>query len=186
MLDAPRHRWQGVLNRPPGCGRWTQKAKKILNRGNEPKNLLETQHLAVFWSENEPKTNSILSAKSADQSGEVGFRCQGLGVGGWGLGAGLRFRGQESGGRKSRFRVPDVRCQGPEVRLPGSTMRRRYCLPGLAPENVASGTKNPQRGRQHSGSSGTLGRGFTSRPSTFALRPKAAFWRRVDFSTSRN
>jgi hypothetical protein len=26
----------------------------------------------------------------------------------------------------------------------------------------------------------------TSRPSAFALRPKAAFWRRVDFSTSRN
>jgi hypothetical protein len=39
-------------------------------------------------------------------------------------------------------------------------MRRRYCLPGLAPENVAGGTKNPQRGRQHGESSGALRRGF--------------------------
>jgi len=39
-------------------------------------------------------------------------------------------------------------------------MRRRYCLPGLAPENVASGTKSPQRGRQHGESSGALRRGF--------------------------
>ena len=93
------------------------------------------------------------------------------GVGGWGLGARGWTTIQESGGRKSRFRVPDVRCQGPEARLPGSTMRRRYCLPGLAPENVASGTKNPQRGRQHSGSSGTLGCGFYFSPLDF--RPAA-------------
>jgi hypothetical protein len=186
MENAGTEGAKGIQNRHGGDGKRFGNAKKILNRGNELKDLLKTQHLAVFGAKNELKTNSILSAKSADQSGEVGFRCQGLGVGGWGLGAGLRFRGQESGGRKSRFRVPDVRCQGPEVRLPGSTMRRRYYLPGLAHENMASGTKNPQRGRQHSGSSGTLGRGFTSRPSTFALRPKAASWRRVDFSTSRN
>ncbi len=50
-------------------------------------------------------------------------------------------------------------------------MRRRYCLPGLAPENVASGTKNPQRGRQHTESSGTLGRGFYF--STLDFRPAA-------------
>ena len=80
MPDAPRHRLQGVLNRPPGCGRWAEKAKKILNRGNEPKDLLETQHLAVFWSENEPKTNWFLSAKSANQSGKVGFGCPVPGV----------------------------------------------------------------------------------------------------------
>jgi hypothetical protein len=45
MLDAPRHRLQGVLNRPPGCGKRAEKAKKILNRGNEPKNILKTQGL---------------------------------------------------------------------------------------------------------------------------------------------
>jgi hypothetical protein len=128
----------------------------MLNRGNEPEDLLETQHLAVFGAKNELETNSILSAKSADQSGKVRFRVPG--VGGWGLGA--RTTTQEAGGRKRGFRVPGFRCQGPEVRLPGSTIRQRYCLPRLAPENVASGTKNPQRGRQHSESSGTLGRGF--------------------------
>jgi len=37
--------------------------KKILNRGNELKDLLDTQDLALFGAENELKTNSILSAK---------------------------------------------------------------------------------------------------------------------------
>jgi hypothetical protein len=73
-----------------------RKSKKILNRGNEPKDLLETQHLAVFGAKNELKTNSILSAKSAYQSGKVGFGCQVPGV---------RCK-------KSRFQVSGVRCQG--------------------------------------------------------------------------
>jgi len=147
MLKAPPFRLEGALNRRRDCGRLQRKSKKILNRGNEPKDLLETQHLAVFWSENEPKTNSILSAKSAYQSGKVGFGCQVPGV---------RCK-------KGRFQVSGFGCQGPEVRLPGSTMRPRlpagYCPPEPAPENVSRGTKSPQRGRLHSESSGSLGRG---------------------------
>jgi hypothetical protein len=38
-------------------------AKKILNRGNKPKDLLKTQDLAVFGAKNEPKTDSVLRAK---------------------------------------------------------------------------------------------------------------------------
>jgi len=38
----------------------------MLNRGNELKDLLKTQHLAAFGAKNELKTNSILSAKEAD------------------------------------------------------------------------------------------------------------------------
>jgi dsDNA-binding SOS-regulon protein len=40
-------------------------AEKMLNSGNELKDLLETQHLAFFGAKNELKMNSILSAKSA-------------------------------------------------------------------------------------------------------------------------
>ena len=72
---------KGIQNRRGGGGEPFGNAKKILNRGNEPKDVLETQHLAVFGAKNELKTNSILSAKSAHQSGEVGFGCQGLGAG---------------------------------------------------------------------------------------------------------
>ena len=66
MLKAPPLRLEGALNRRRDCGRLQRMSKKILNRGNEPKDLLETQHLAVFGAKNEPKTNSILSAKSAE------------------------------------------------------------------------------------------------------------------------
>ena len=34
-----------------------------------------------------------------------------------------------------------------------------YCPPEPAPENVSRGTKSPQRGRLHTESSGSLGRG---------------------------
>jgi hypothetical protein len=64
-------------------------SKKTLNRGNEPKDLLQTQHLAIFGAKNEPKTNSILSARRAGFRFQVsgvrdkrgGFGCQGLGAG---------------------------------------------------------------------------------------------------------
>ena len=74
-----------------------------------------------------------------------------------------------------RFQVSGVRCQvqeeqvsgfrgqGPEVRLPASTIRPRlpagYCPPEPARENVSRGTKSPQRGRLHSESSGRPGHG---------------------------
>ena len=100
MLKAPPFRLDGALNRRRHCGRLPRKPKKILNRGNEPKDLLETQHLAVLGVKNEPKANSILSAKSAYQSGKVRFRVPG--VGGWGLGARSGFRIRDSGVRVGR------------------------------------------------------------------------------------
>ena len=48
--------------------RTAENTKKILNRGNELKDLLQIEHLAVFRAKNELKTNSILSAKSANKS----------------------------------------------------------------------------------------------------------------------
>ena len=53
MLDVPPHHLQAVPNQPPGCGRWAQMAKKILNRRNEPKDLLKIRELAFSEAENE-------------------------------------------------------------------------------------------------------------------------------------
>ena len=52
-----------------------ENAKKMLNRGNEPKDVLNTQHLAFLRAKNVPKTNSISSAKmsrSKRKSGPTG------------------------------------------------------------------------------------------------------------------
>jgi hypothetical protein len=68
MLKAPRHRFQGLLNRPPGCGRLAQNPKKILNKGNELKDLLKTQGLAFSGSQNEP----LFSAKTPLQNMQNG------------------------------------------------------------------------------------------------------------------
>jgi dsDNA-binding SOS-regulon protein len=54
-------------------------AKKMLNRGNELKHLLKTQHLASFEAKNELKTNWILSAKSA-KNREQGTEHRGQGT----------------------------------------------------------------------------------------------------------
>ena len=53
MINAPADRFQGVPNRPGGGGKSAQKAKKILNRGNEPKDLLKTQELAFSGAQDE-------------------------------------------------------------------------------------------------------------------------------------
>jgi hypothetical protein len=50
-----------------------RKAKKILNRGNELKDLLQTQGLADFLAKNELKTNSVLSAKMRGLHPKSGF-----------------------------------------------------------------------------------------------------------------
>jgi hypothetical protein len=68
MESAGRERGKEIRKRPAEGGKWQENAKKILNRGNEPKDLLKTQHLAVFGAKNELKTNPILRAKTADQS----------------------------------------------------------------------------------------------------------------------
>ncbi len=115
MLDAPPHRLQGVPNRPPGCGRRAQKAKKILNRRNEPKDLLETQHLAVFGAKNELKTNSILSAKSAYQSKKHGQKSTSCGAEEQVSGVGFQVAGAESG---VRIQESGVRSENEEHLLP--------------------------------------------------------------------
>jgi hypothetical protein len=50
----------------------TNYSKKILNRGNEPKDLLKTHDLSFFGAKNEPKTNPILSAKRGNKSEKAG------------------------------------------------------------------------------------------------------------------
>jgi hypothetical protein len=126
MPDAPRHRLQGVLNRPPGCGRWAQKAKKILNRRNEPRNLLKTQGLTPLEAKNEPKSECEkrqskrrIRPKIDELWGRrAGARCQVSGVRGKSRIQDSGFRSQESGVRRA-----GSRCQVPGVRLVPSTFR---------------------------------------------------------------
>jgi hypothetical protein len=87
MKTAGRERGEKV-RKPEASGAERQEnAKKILNRGNEPKDLLKTQHLAFFEAKNEPKTNPTLGAKEADQSEKSGCRWRVSGDRWWGLGA---------------------------------------------------------------------------------------------------
>jgi hypothetical protein len=48
MDSAGRERGREIRKRPAGGGKRQEDARKILNRGNEPKDLLKTQGLAVF------------------------------------------------------------------------------------------------------------------------------------------
>jgi hypothetical protein len=48
MEGAGTERGKGIGKRPARGGKWQENAKKILNRGNEPKDLLEAQDLACF------------------------------------------------------------------------------------------------------------------------------------------
>ena len=54
MESADTERGKEIRKRPAEGGKWHENAKKILNRGNEPKALLKTQHLAIFGAKNEP------------------------------------------------------------------------------------------------------------------------------------
>ena len=68
MTNAPADRSQGVLNRPARGGKSARNAKKILNRGKEPKNLLKTKDLAFSGAQNElvfqrPKPQSKLRSE---------------------------------------------------------------------------------------------------------------------------
>jgi hypothetical protein len=119
---------------------------------------LETQHLAVFWSEkrtqNEPdfECKKRLS-KRKSRFRAPGSRCQGLNQdSGFGI---QEVKEQVPGGG---FQVAGARSavawEYYAARLPAG-----YCPPEPALENVSRGTKSPQRGRLHSESSGSLGRG---------------------------
>jgi hypothetical protein len=72
MVSAGRERGKEVRRRPVGV-EMARKAKKILNRGNELKDLLQTQGLADFLAKNELKTNSVLSAKMRGLHPKSGF-----------------------------------------------------------------------------------------------------------------
>jgi hypothetical protein len=76
MESVGREPGKEIPKQPAGGGKRHENAKKILNRGNEPKDLLKTQHLAFFGAKNEPKTNPTLRGKEADQSEKTGFRWQ--------------------------------------------------------------------------------------------------------------
>jgi hypothetical protein len=76
MQSGGRERGKEIRKQPAEGGKRHENAKKILNRGNGPKDLLKIQHLAFFGVKNEPKTNPVLSAKTADQSEKTGFRRQ--------------------------------------------------------------------------------------------------------------
>jgi len=57
MKSAGREHGKEVRKRPAGGGKWQENAKKILNRGNELKDLLEIKDLEAFEAKNELKTN---------------------------------------------------------------------------------------------------------------------------------
>jgi hypothetical protein len=52
---------------PAGGAKRQENAKKMLNRGNELKDLLKTQHLAFFGAKNELKTNWIFARKKREK-----------------------------------------------------------------------------------------------------------------------
>jgi hypothetical protein len=68
-----------VGRRPAEGGEWQENAKKILNRGNELKDLLKKKDLAFFGAKNELKTNSVFSAKTARLERKSELSVQGLG-----------------------------------------------------------------------------------------------------------
>jgi hypothetical protein len=74
----------------------------MLNRGNELKDLLKTQDLAVLGAKNELKKNSLWSAKDANQSEKAGFRIRHSGVGGQEPGV----TAQDSGAGAHKVPVP--------------------------------------------------------------------------------
>jgi hypothetical protein len=73
MESAGTERGKEIRKRPAGGGKRQETANKILNRGNEPKDVLKTQHLAFLGAKNEPKTNPILSAKMSRSKRKSGF-----------------------------------------------------------------------------------------------------------------
>jgi hypothetical protein len=88
MINALADRSQGVLNRPAGGGKSAQNAKKILNRGNEPKNLLKANELAFSGAQNEPN----FQAQKPQSKLRIGLRSDDLrgllvkmGIGKWKL-----------------------------------------------------------------------------------------------------
>jgi hypothetical protein len=96
MESAGKERGKEIQERPAKGAKRQQNAKKMLNRRNELKDLLETQDLAILCAKNELKTNSkFRSRESGFRSRESGFRSQEPGFGVQEAG----FRSQGNNGR---------------------------------------------------------------------------------------
>jgi hypothetical protein len=63
MESAGRERGKEIGKQHTGGPKRQDNAKKMLNRGNELKDLLKTQHLASSEAKNELKTNWIFARK---------------------------------------------------------------------------------------------------------------------------
>ena len=75
MESAGRERGKETRKQPAEDGKWHENAKKILNRGNEPKDLLKTQDLAFFWSEKRTQNEPNFECKNE----QIKAKKQGLG-----------------------------------------------------------------------------------------------------------
>jgi dsDNA-binding SOS-regulon protein len=62
-MESAGTRRGGGFENGPQARETAANAEKMLNRGNELKDLLKIQHLALFEAKNELKTNSFLRAK---------------------------------------------------------------------------------------------------------------------------
>jgi hypothetical protein len=75
MRKLASARGKQVANRRSSRGNCGENRKKMLNRENEPKDLLKTKHLAFFAAKNEPKTNWFLNAKMGKRTEKGGQKC---------------------------------------------------------------------------------------------------------------
>ena len=65
---------EGVRSRPGGGGKWVENRKKILNSGNEPKNILKAKELAFSGAQNE----LFFERKKAQSKRKMGPKCRKL------------------------------------------------------------------------------------------------------------
>jgi hypothetical protein len=123
MQDAPPQLLQGVPNQCPSRGGWAQNGKKILNRRNEPKDMLKTRGLAFSEAKNElffrskKRHSKRRISPTIDEllGGRAGFRCQVPGDGG-----------------STRVRESGVRSQNEEhLHSEFCLMPTAYCIRGV-------------------------------------------------------
>jgi hypothetical protein len=145
-----------MRKRPAGDAKRQHNAKKMLNRRNELKDLLETQDLAVFRAKNELKTNSLLSAKEADQSEKPGFRIRDSGA----RRHGSRLR---SGSTQSRIQDSGFRSQESRLTTQERVRAKRWRRPASPSIGHVNFPSAPTRSQQLAGSSQREAQG-TQRP----------------------
>jgi hypothetical protein len=128
MPDAAPHRLQGTPNHPPGCRKWAQQVKKILNRRNELEDLLKIRELAfsgtkneLFFASKKRQSKRKMSPTIDELWGRrAGFRCQVPGDGGSTevQVSGSRFQKTEAqeGGYAGHGKGQIVNCSAPRWR----------------------------------------------------------------------